>query len=90
MTKLPHVTKLKLQNNNAIVFMRGKRDDGSAFFIYAEIAKEQMEKMARDAQEDKNVDLSSYGKVLLSGEGEPKEDNKQYMTEKWNFDHNAS
>lgn len=84
-TSLSHVQKLTLQKNDAVMRINGQREDGSAFFVYVQMSKAAVDQMMRDQESGAVVDVQQYGTVLLSGDGEPTEEQIAYMRDTYDF-----
>lgn len=88
MAVLSYRQKIMLGDRDPVVFIRGERSTGVSFFAYLALSLEQLTKLNCDMERGV-VRLGDYGRVILQGEGEPTDDQKNYMTQNYAFfDHN--
>lgn len=85
---LSHKQKLLLQTHDGIVLCRGINAAGKHFWLYVKAARDAIERMHRDHEQQKSVDFLAYGEVIQKGMGEmvPQEV-KQFMESEYQFEH---
>lgn len=79
--------KILFGDFDPVVFLKGERPNGVTFFAYLSLPFEQLARLNSDMERGRVVQLSEYGKVVLQGDGEPSDDQKQYMERHYAFDH---
>ncbi|MGB1539383.1 MAG: hypothetical protein ACPG80_00325 [Rickettsiales bacterium] len=82
---MPYRQKVLLGDRNPVVLLRGERQSGQPFFAYIVLTIGQLTRLNSDMDAGNFVRLSDYGKVVLQGEGQPSEEQMQYMAEHYAF-----
>lgn len=85
MSVISYRQKIMLGDREPVMLLRGQRQSGLPFFAYVELSMDKLAKLNADMEAGKLVALSEYGRVVLSGEGEPDEAQKEYMTRHYAF-----
>lgn len=71
-----------------IGLMRGVRSDGGEPpYMYVAIMVDHIAEFRQAVKSGEDLDVEKYGFIIESGVGEPSEEVKRYMTEKYSFDH---
>lgn len=87
MALMSHRQKVLLGDREPVVLLRGTRGGGVPFFAYVVLSMEQLTRLNRDMERGILVSLADYGRIVVQGEGEPTEAQKEYMERHYAFDH---
>jgi len=85
--KLKFIEKLKLENNNSIILIKGLKQKGKDFWVYMEMNKNQIEILNRNSDKGQEIILSHYGKEVESGFGKkPNSQTRNRMKKEFGFE----
>lgn len=88
MASLTHIQKVRFENYNGIVLLKGETPLGAPIYAYVKADLHDVEEMTRAYKEGRYVDFSKYKGILKSDWGkEPTENVKKYMERTYNFVH---
>lgn len=79
--------KVWLERYNLVVLLRGKLPEGSPYFAYVEMTRQEYESLICNPANYQGAE--KHGRVIIFGKGLPTEEQKSFMEEQYEFDHSA-
>lgn len=70
-----------------LMLIQGKNEKKDSIYAYLGIKAKELEKLCRESNSNKKVDLASYGKVFCNGKGGPSEEHFNFMEDTYFFNH---
>ncbi|MCI5137096.1 MAG: hypothetical protein D3922_01480 [Candidatus Electrothrix sp. AR1] len=70
-----------------LMLIQGKDEKKDSIYAYLGIKAKELEKLCRESNSNKKVDLASYGKVFCNGKGGPSEEHYSFMGDTYFFNH---
>jgi len=87
--KTNHRKKELSKNIAVIVLLHGNNEEGQPVYCYIGIRGDKYESFMAVQKSGQIFNPEDYGVVIISGDNEPSEEVKKYMTEEYGFNHEA-
>lgn len=88
MADLSRSEQLLAEKTMCILLLRGSDANKEDIWAYVGVRADKLEEFMK-AQESESFNPEDYGVIIRSGSGEPSDEDKEYMTKEYGFNHEA-